>query len=218
MSTLTFPMAAKKARRAEKKAATKKRIVDAALPLFQTKGFDATTTKAIARRAKIAEGTVFNYFETKEDIALYFFELEMDHAIATMRSRKSLAKAPLEEKLFALIESQIEFLGPHEKFIGAAFVQALKPTSKLGFSVQALALRQRYLAFVTRLVAASLPNRRATAFGWMAPQVFWLYYLGILLYWLHDESPAKQNTLAFLDRSLHLGVALLRKEIGRASW
>ena len=34
---------------------------------------------------------------------------------------------------------------------------------------------------------------------------------GILLYWLHDESPAKQNTLAFLDRSLHLGVALLRK-------
>jgi AcrR family transcriptional regulator len=204
-------MAAKKARRAEKKAATKKRIVDAALPLFQTKGFDATTTKAIARRAKIAEGTVFNYFETKEDIALYFFELEMDHAIATVRARKALAKAPLEEKLFALIESQIEFLGPHEKFIGAAFIQALKPTSKLGFSVQALALRQRYLAFVDELMAASLPNRRATAFGWMAPQVFWLYYLGILLYWLHDESPAKQNTLAFLDRSLHLGVALLRK-------
>lgn len=200
-------------RRALNKAATKQRIVDAALQLFQSKGFDSTTTREIARKSKIAEGTVFNYFETKEDIALYFFELETDRAIATVRGRKALAKAPLEEKLFALIESQINFLAPYERFIGSAFVQALKPTSKLGFSVQALALRQRYLAFVEELIAESLPNHRATAVGWWAPQAFWLYYLGILLYWLHDSSAGKQNTLAFLDRSLTFGVTMLRKGV-----
>ena len=31
------------------------------------------------------------------------------------------------------------------------------------------------------------------------------------LYWLHDASPGKQHTLAFIDRSLKLGVAVLRK-------
>src|ERR1051325_7255883 len=139
-------------RRAKNKELTRQRIVTAALTLFESKGFDATTTKQIAQRARIAEGTVFNYFETKEDIALHFLELEVDHAIATVRGKPALRKAPLEEKLFALVQSQIEYLAPYENFIGAAFVQALRPSSKLGFSFQALALRTRYLAFVQELI------------------------------------------------------------------
>ena len=71
-------------RRMRNKAAIQHRIVTAALALFQSKGFEATTTKAIARKAGIAEGTVFNYFRTKEDIALHFFELEVDHAIESV--------------------------------------------------------------------------------------------------------------------------------------
>src|SRR5258707_8680323 len=129
-------------RRAQNKAAIRKRIVTAALSLFQTKGFDATTTKAIARKAGIAEGTVFNYFRTKEDIALHFFEQEVDQAIAAVRDNPRLRKARLEEKLFALVHSQLEFLAPHERFIGAALIQALRPASKLGpFSVKSQALQ-----------------------------------------------------------------------------
>jgi AcrR family transcriptional regulator len=202
---------AKAGRRARNKEAIKGRIVAAALALFQEKGFDATTTKAIARRARVAEGTVFNYFETKEDIALYFFSLEVDHAIAAVRKNAGLRKAPLEEKLFALVESQLEFLKPHERFIGAAFIHALRPTSKLGFSGQAFDLRTRYLAFVQELIDEALPRNAGGLFGWFAPQLFWIYYLGILLYWLNDESEGKQNTLALLDRSLKMGVMLLKK-------
>src|SRR3954468_21813325 len=112
-------------KRAQNKEAVRGRILSAALALFQSKGFDATTTKEIARKAKIAEGTVFNYFETKDDIALYFLELEVDHAIAAVRKNRALEKAPIAEKLFALVQAQIEFLEPHERFIGAAFVNAL---------------------------------------------------------------------------------------------
>jgi AcrR family transcriptional regulator len=198
-------------RRAKNKEATRQRIVTAALQLFETKGFEAATTRQIARKAGVAEGTVFNYFETKEDIALHFFEREVDHAIAAVRGRTSLRKAPLEEKLFALVQSQIEYLAPYEKFIGAAFVQALRPSSKLTFSLQALALRHRYLAFVQELIDESLPAHGANALSWVAPQAFWIYYLGVLLYWLHDSSAGKQSTLAFLDRSLRLGVSVLRK-------
>src|SRR5437762_11721133 len=117
-------------RRARNKETTKSRIVAAALALFQVKGFDATTTKAIARKARVAEGTVFNYFPMKEDIALHFFEQEVEHAMAAVRGNKRLRKAPIEEKLFALVQTQLEFLAPHERFIGAAFVHALTPGSK----------------------------------------------------------------------------------------
>jgi len=197
-------------KRALNKEAVRGRILNAALALFQSKGFDATTTKEIARKAKIAEGTVFNYFETKDDIALYFLELEVDHAIAEVRKNKRLEKAPIEEKLFALVQAQIEFLEPHEKFIGAAFVQALRPGSKIGFSIQALQLRDRYLAFVEELIASSYPAGRRPPLTWFAPHAFWIFYIGILLYWLHDTSAGKQGTLAFLDRSLKLGVRVLQ--------
>jgi AcrR family transcriptional regulator len=202
---------AAKGRRARNREAIRTRIVNAALALFQEKGFDATTTKAIARRARVAEGTVFNYFETKEDIALYFFELEVDHAIAAVRKDARLRRAPLEEKLFTLIQTQLEFLEPHQRFIGAAFIHALRPTSKLGFSSQALALRNRYLTFVEDLIQESMPRRVGGLFAWFAPPLFWIYYLGILLYWLNDDSEGKQNTLALLDRSLKVGVLLLKK-------
>jgi AcrR family transcriptional regulator len=196
-------------KRAKNKEAVRTRILDAALALFQSKGFDATTTKEIARKAKIAEGTVFNYFETKDDIALYFLELEVDHAIAAVRGNRALAKAPLAEKLFALVQAQIEFLEPHERFIGAAFVTALRPGSKIGFSVEAMALRDRYLAFVEELIAMSYPPGRRPPLTLFAPQAFWVFYIGALLYWLHDTSPGKQSTLAFLDRSLKLGIGML---------
>jgi AcrR family transcriptional regulator len=193
------------------KEGVRTRIVDAALALFQTKGFDATTTRQIAKKAKLAEGTIFNYFETKEDIALHFFELEVDQAIATVRGNPRLRRAPLEEKLFALIEAQLEFLAPYEKFIGAAFVHALRPTSRIAFSMRALDLRNRYIAFVQELMQDSDSIPAGSLLTWVAPSAFWIYYLGILLYWLNDPSKGKQHTLALLDRSLTLGVAMLRK-------
>ncbi len=197
-------------RRALKKEAILTRIVRAALHLFQTKGFEATTTRMIARKAGIAEGTVFNYFKTKEDIALYFFEQEVDQAIAAVRGNPRLRKAPLEEKLFALVHSQLEFLAPYERFIGAAFIQALKPASPLGpFSHRAQELRHRYVGFVQELFEESLPKH--SPLNWVAPEAFWIYYLGTLLYWLHDSSSGKQNTLAFLDRSLSIGVSVLKQ-------
>jgi AcrR family transcriptional regulator len=198
-------------RRARNKEATRESIVTAALQLFESKGFEATTTREIATRAGVAEGTVFNYFETKDDIALHFFETEVDHAIAAVRADESLKDAKLEEKLFALIHSQIEFLAPYEGFIGAAFVRALRPSSKLALSPRALELRARYLDFVQDLIEESLPKRRARELSWIAPQAFWIFYLGVLLYWLHDASLGKQNTLAFLDRSLRFGTTFLRE-------
>ncbi|HJZ82245.1 MAG TPA: TetR/AcrR family transcriptional regulator [Pyrinomonadaceae bacterium] len=198
-------------RRAQTKQKIRDNIVKAALSLFQTRGFEATTTKAIARKAGIAEGTVFNYFKSKDDIALYFFEAEVDHAMKAVRDNTRLRKAPLEEKLFALVHSQLEYLAPYERFIGTALLHALKPHSPLGpFSHRAMELRHRYLRFVEELIEESFPKKQ-NPLGFLAPEVFWIYYLGALLYWLYDTSEGKQNTLAFLDRSLNFGVSMLKQ-------
>jgi AcrR family transcriptional regulator len=194
------------------KAKTRERILEAALALFQKKGFDATTTKAIARKARVAEGTIFNYFTTKEDIALYFFEKEASHVIAYFEDGKRLKKAPLEEKLFALIQRQLEYIAPYERFIGSVILQAFHPSSKLSpFSLESQALQVRYLTFVQKLFKEAQDRGEIAAVDWWMPQAFWVYYLGVLFYWLHDTSRNKENTLAFLDRTLKIGTAMLKK-------
>ncbi len=49
------------------------KILAAALQLFVTKGFHGTPTSQIAKAAGVANGTLFHYFKTKEDLinALY---------------------------------------------------------------------------------------------------------------------------------------------------
>lgn len=51
-----------------KKSHTRQKIVQAALPLFQQHGFDATTMEQIAEQADVAKGTLYNYFPVKEAI------------------------------------------------------------------------------------------------------------------------------------------------------
>src|SRR6266536_2936332 len=109
----------KQGRRFQKKEKTKQAILKAALELFAAKGFYATTTKAISKKAKIAEGTLFNYFQTKEDLALYFFEQELSDVLEWYRHDKRIKNAALPEKLFAIIHRFLERISPFEEFIGA---------------------------------------------------------------------------------------------------
>jgi AcrR family transcriptional regulator len=45
-------------------------ILDAAARLFATQGFHQTTTRQIAAEAGVAEGTIYNYFTSKQDLLI----------------------------------------------------------------------------------------------------------------------------------------------------
>ncbi len=47
---------------------TRQRLVRAALELFTARGYDATTTAEIARKAGVAEGTIYRHFESKQHL------------------------------------------------------------------------------------------------------------------------------------------------------
>lgn len=59
-------------RREGKKAATRRRILRAALRLFSERGFESPTVDDIAAAADIGKGTIYNYFRTKEDILVAY--------------------------------------------------------------------------------------------------------------------------------------------------
>lgn len=57
----------------EVKEETRASIIKASLELFTQQGYEKTNTKAIAKQCKIAEGTIFNYFESKDHILMAVF-------------------------------------------------------------------------------------------------------------------------------------------------
>ncbi|WP_300681555.1 TetR/AcrR family transcriptional regulator [Nocardioides sp.] len=58
------------------------RIRNAAADLFDTHGFDAVTTQAIADAADVAAGTVFRYAASKSELLLMVYNERLGHAIA----------------------------------------------------------------------------------------------------------------------------------------
>lgn len=62
-----------------KKQGSREKICKAALRLFTEKGIKATTTKQIARKAGVAEGTIYIYFSSKDQLAYELFLEHMNH-------------------------------------------------------------------------------------------------------------------------------------------
>jgi AcrR family transcriptional regulator len=60
--------AGEKPRRQRRKQARPGEIIDAAMDVFAEKGFAATKLEEVARRAGVAKGTLYLYFETKDDL------------------------------------------------------------------------------------------------------------------------------------------------------
>src|SRR5215208_680067 len=55
-------------------AARREQILQTALKLFAAQGFDATSTRQIARKVGIAEGLIFHYFPTKASLLAALLE------------------------------------------------------------------------------------------------------------------------------------------------
>lgn len=62
-------------RRERKKLETRDRILECAVSLFASRGYESTTIEDIGECADVARATVFNYFARKEDLVLAWFDL-----------------------------------------------------------------------------------------------------------------------------------------------
>jgi AcrR family transcriptional regulator len=81
--------------RERKKAQTRAAIVDAALVLFERKGFEATTIEDIAAAADVSPRTFFRYFESKVDLILAKNH-ESNVGLGTLLAERPAGEGPVE--------------------------------------------------------------------------------------------------------------------------
>jgi AcrR family transcriptional regulator len=89
-------MATETGLRERKKRRTRQQIADAAWGLFAESGFEQVPVSEIAAAADVSEATVFNYFQTKEDLVFHRMEAFEEDLLDTIRDREpgeSIAQA-----------------------------------------------------------------------------------------------------------------------------
>ena len=73
-------------------------ILEGAKRVFMKAGFDAATMNDITREAQVSKGTIYVYFNNKEDLFVALIERERARLVASIRSALS-GDGPVEEKL-----------------------------------------------------------------------------------------------------------------------
>ena len=192
-----------KTRRGE---ASRAAILSAALGLFQERGYEATTMRAIAERAGVSLGGSYHYFPSKEHLVLEFYrhthELHLA-AITPMLAREKDLTARLRGTVRAVT------CEPFHAVAGSIFSTVANPASPLNpFGGPARPLRDEVVALYAEVVKGS-DARIAADIAEMLPLTLWLYQMAILYLWIFDSSPGRLRTLEVIDETSELIVRLL---------
>jgi AcrR family transcriptional regulator len=175
---------------------TKEAILDCALELFRERGFEAATMRDIARSAKVATGAAYYYFSSKEAIvSAYFNRVQNVHAA---RVKEELVREEsLGQRLGIVMHSKLEILQKDRMFLGALFRYTGEPghpLSVLGKGTEAQ--RRQSVALFRLAMEGTEVSEELTEF---LPWVMWLAHLGIILFFIHDETEGQVKTHKVVD-------------------
>jgi len=97
----------------------RRQILDAALRMFASKGYAGATVRDIARAARVAEGTIYNYFKNKEDVLVHiprqlaqpvFEQLEAQLAQAATLEDAERSLMIIGQALVARLSANVRFI------------------------------------------------------------------------------------------------------------
>src|SRR4051812_36652416 len=122
---MTEPTPAATSRREERRLlqqdTSRQHLLDAAEEVFGRKGFHETTLKEIAELAEFSVGSVYSFFESKDDLFRQIFVRRGDEFMPLIRELLGSARTPVEQ-LHDLVDFEIGYFRQHPRF-GRLFLQ-----------------------------------------------------------------------------------------------
>jgi AcrR family transcriptional regulator len=94
---------------------SRSQLLDAAEEVFGRKGFHATTLKEVAELAEFSVGSVYSFFDNKDDLYLSVFLRRGAEFMPGMREVVQSGRSPLEQ-LHALVDYEVGFFREHRHF------------------------------------------------------------------------------------------------------
>lgn len=184
-------------------------LVETALRLFREHGYEATTMRLIASEAGVSVGNAYYWFPGKDHLVQELYRrLQVEHREA-VAERLALG-GTLEQRLRGTWLAGIEVFAPYRSF-GSGFVQvAIRPGDAASpFSEASGEARRLAVELLQDVVQGSRPPVHGPVADRL-PELLWLGWLGVTLFWVYDGSPDASRTRHLVERSTPLLARLVR--------
>ncbi|GAA4595530.1 hypothetical protein GCM10023194_65260 [Planotetraspora phitsanulokensis] len=193
--------------RERKKVQTRNALIDAALELFLTQGYEATTIDQIAARVDVSPRTFFRYFSSKEDVALSLPADSQEIFLAEFAARPD-SESPYAA-LSASMRAMIGTLRDKDPEEAARFLKARRLVDE---TPALLAGQMRLLMENEKRLVAEVARRQGTSPDDLRPQFVVSIFtgLGMICYNAGPEgldimARRLDDVLTLADRSLRPG-------------
>ncbi|MET7335061.1 helix-turn-helix domain-containing protein [Nonomuraea sp. NPDC005650] len=146
--------------RERKKQRTRQALIEAAVRLFQDRGYDQVTVAEIADGAEVSPRTFFLHFQTKEDVLLANTDVRVDLALQAITERRPGERLP--EVLVRAMDQMIVNAWDRDLSSGLAALRARLAASEPALQARLL---QRYLtaqAVLAQALQRAFPSRLDT--------------------------------------------------------
>lgn len=189
---------------------TERRILDAALDLFQTRGFEEATMRHIAAAAGVATGAAYYYYPSKEAIVLAFYERSCAEMQPQIEEATAKSAGHLEARLRALIDAKLEYFSPYRGVLRALLKNGADPAHPLSpFSGNNRSIRERDIAGFQKILS-DCQIRVPQDLRPYLPDLLWMFQMGVIYFWVTDDSPGQQHTARLLALGAKLVTSLLK--------
>ncbi|MCX4995498.1 TetR family transcriptional regulator [Streptomyces longwoodensis] len=192
---------------------TRALILETAMRLFQERGYDKTTMRAIAQEAGVSVGNAYYYFAGKEHLIQGFYDrLAAEHrqAVRAVLDRET----DLEARLAGVLRVWLDVATPYHQFAVQFFKNAADPDSPLSpFSPESEHAREEAISVHREVLAGATRTKVPEELRDVLPELMWLSQMGLVLYWIFDRTQGRERSYRLAERGARLtarGVSLAR--------
>lgn len=188
---------------------TRDRILQAALALFRQEGFESATMREVAEKAGVATGAAYYYYPSKEAIVMDFYRLSFEQMQPKLEAALERTEGP-EAGLRELIRVKLLQFQPNRAVLRALLRNGADPAQPVSpFSSETREIRERDIEWFRRMLE-TCDLRIPRDLKPHLPGLLWFFQMGVILFWVTDESPQQNQTERLLAHASKLIAGLIR--------
>ncbi len=165
--------------------------------------------RGIAEKAGVATGAAYYYYPSKDAIVMDYYR----RSCADMQPRIEAAlrhEAKLETRLRELIRVKLTHFAPNRSVLRALLRKGADPQHPISpFSPQTKEIRDIDLAWFQRILV-DCGFRIPRDLEPDLPSVLWFFQMGVIFFWLIDDSPNQARTARLLNLAPKTVASLIR--------
>ena len=132
-----------------------RQIIDAAVIAIAENGYHQTQVSKIAKQAGVADGTIYLYFKSKEDILISLFEEKMGHFIEKI-DEMIASNGTAAEKLLMMIDAHFSMLSEDHHLAIVTQLELRQSNKELRLKINEVL--RGYLKVIDKIITDGIEN------------------------------------------------------------